>query len=133
MNSMSFDDGYTAGLKAALTGDRDARFVWLCNFEVENQWARSYTGLPAARGSATAATVQRMEELGALLAEPTDYLLLDRPLDEGYRGYAEKTGLGAPTELVTAAPAAAGGTGAAVLDSPNSWSGCAGSPGTAPT
>ncbi|MEU3522688.1 ATP-grasp domain-containing protein [Streptomyces sp. NPDC038707] len=115
---MSFDDGYTAGLKQALTGDRDARFVWLCNFEVENQWARSYTGLPAARGSATAATVQRMEELGALLAEPADYLLLDRPLDEGYRSYAEKTGLGAPVELVTAAPAADGGTGAAVLDSP---------------
>ncbi|MFD0395742.1 hypothetical protein ACFQ3Z_41645 [Streptomyces nogalater] len=29
------------GRKEALTGDRDARFVWLCNFEVENQWARS--------------------------------------------------------------------------------------------
>jgi hypothetical protein len=63
------DITYTADLKEALTGDRYARFVWLCNFEVENQWARSYVGLPAVRGSATAATVQRMEELGVLLAE----------------------------------------------------------------
>ncbi|WP_371482683.1 hypothetical protein [Kitasatospora sp. NBC_00315] len=109
---------YTADLKEALTGDRDARFVWLCNFEVEKQWAHGFTGLPAPRVTATAATVQRMEELGALLAEPTDFLLLDRPLDQGYRGYVEKSGLGAPAELVTRAPAGAGGTSAAVLDSP---------------
>ncbi|MFI8083057.1 hypothetical protein ACIF6L_19960 [Kitasatospora sp. NPDC086009] len=109
---------YTADLKEALTGDREARFVWLCNFEVENQWARGHTGLPAARITTTAATVQRMEELGALLAEPTDHLLLDRPLDPGYRAYAEKTGLGAPTELITRAPAGEDGTSGAVLDSP---------------
>lgn len=108
----------TKDLKEALTGDRHARFVWLCNFEVENRWARGYTGLPAVRGSATAATVQRMEELGALLAEPGDHLLLDRPLDAHYRAYAERTGLGAPAELVTRAPATDGGTAAAVLDSP---------------
>ncbi|QTZ94646.1 ATP-grasp domain-containing protein [Streptomyces auratus] len=109
---------YTADLKEVLTGDRDARFVWLCNFEVENQWAREYVGLPAARVSATSATVQRMEELGVLLAEPADCLLLDRPLDDGYRRYVEKTGLGAPVELVTRAPAGADGTSQAVLDSP---------------
>lgn len=109
---------YTGDLKEALTGDREARFVWLCNFEVENHWARGYLGLPAARVSTTSATVQRMEELGALLAEPTDHLLLDRPLDGGYRSYVDKIGLGAPTELTTHAPAGAGGTGQAVLDSP---------------
>ncbi|WP_041824899.1 MULTISPECIES: preATP grasp domain-containing protein [Streptomycetaceae] len=109
---------YTAELKEALTGDRATPFVWLCNFEVENEWARGYRGLPAARVSATSATVQRMEELGALLAEPTDHLLLDRPLDASYRRYVEKTGLGAPAELVTAAPAREGGTGQAVLDDP---------------
>ncbi|ARQ68471.1 ATP-grasp domain-containing protein [Streptomyces marincola] len=112
------DLAYTAGLKETLTGDRDATFVWLCNFEVEHSWAAGHPGLPAARGSATAATVQRMEELGALLAEPADHLLLDRPLDAGYRAYAERTGLGAPAELVTAEPAGAGGTGRAVLDDP---------------
>ncbi|KJK56565.1 ATP-binding protein [Saccharothrix sp. ST-888] len=115
---MTSGTAYTADLKEALTGDRATRLVWLCNFEVENQWARDYPGLPAARVSTTAATVQRMEELGALLAEPADYLLLDRPLDEGYRRYVERLGLGVPTELVTRAPAGAGGTSQAVLDSP---------------
>ncbi len=109
---------YTADLKEALTGDRDARFVWLCNFEVENQWARDYVGLPAAKFSATTATVQRMEELGALLAEPSDHLLLDRPLDDGYRRYVDRSGLGSPNELITDAPATQGGTSQAVLDSP---------------
>ncbi|MGW6288693.1 preATP grasp domain-containing protein [Streptomyces sp. NPDC055107] len=109
---------YTSDLKQALTGDRDARFVWLCNFEVEREWALDYVGLPAPRVSNTTATVQRMEELGALLAEPADYLLLDRPLSGGYRHYIEKSGLGAPTELLTRAPAGAGGTSRAVLDSP---------------
>ncbi|MYU20916.1 hypothetical protein [Streptomyces sp. SID8352] len=109
---------YTKDLKEALTKDRDARFVWLCNFEVERRWARSYTGLPAVRGSATTATVQRMEELGALLAEPGDHLLLDRPLDEGYRRYADALGLGTPTGLVTPAPAGDAGTAEAVSRSP---------------
>ncbi|MEV0635589.1 hypothetical protein AB0I77_11580 [Streptomyces sp. NPDC050619] len=109
---------YTKDLKEALTGDRDARFVWLCNFEVERRWARSYAGLPAVQGSATAATVQRMEELGALLAEPGDHLLLDRPLDGGYRRYAEAIGLGTPAELVTRAPAGDSGTAGAVPESP---------------
>ncbi|MFF9400253.1 hypothetical protein [Streptomyces sp. NPDC014744] len=45
---------------------------------MENEWARSCVGIPAVRGSAT---VRRMEELGVLLAGPTDHLLLDRPLD----------------------------------------------------
>lgn len=112
------DLAYTKDLKEALTGDRDAHFVWLCNFEVERQWAHSYTGLPAVQGSATAATVQRMEELGALLAEPGDHLLLDRPLDPGYRRYVERTGLGAPAELVTDVPAGRDGTAGAALHSP---------------
>jgi len=109
---------YTADLKEALTGDRAACFVWLCNFEVERQWAHGWVGLPAAKVTATTATVQRMEELGALLAEPEDRLLLDRPLDAEFRAYLDKTGLGAPMELVTERPAGADGTSGAVLDSP---------------
>jgi diaminopimelate decarboxylase len=41
--------GCTAGLKAALTGRHDASFVWRCNFEVEDQWARDYVGLPTVK------------------------------------------------------------------------------------
>jgi hypothetical protein len=57
--------GYTAGLKAALTGRHDASFVWRCNFEVEDQWARDYVGLPTVKLATTASTVHRMEQLGA--------------------------------------------------------------------
>jgi hypothetical protein len=96
--------GYTAHLKAALTGDPDACFVWLCNFEVENQWALDHVGLPAARVSATEPTVRRMEQLGALLADPADHLLLGHALDREYRAYAAQTGFTLPAELV------AGGT-----------------------
>src|SRR5437879_1879884 len=109
---------YTRDLKQALTGDADAEFVWLCNFEVETEWAHGHVGLPTARNAATSPVVARMTELGALLAEPTDHLLLDRPLDAGYREYLEKLGLGAPAELVTDAPAGADGLGHRVLGSP---------------
>lgn len=109
---------YTAGLKEALTGRPGTPFVWLCNFEVERWWAHGRPGLPAVRGSATTPLVQRMEELGALLAEPGDHLLLDRPLDPAFRRYAERTRFGLPAELVTDAPAGSGGTARAVLDSP---------------
>ncbi|MEU3626933.1 ATP-grasp domain-containing protein [Amycolatopsis coloradensis] len=106
---------YTANLKQALTGSRNAEFVWLCNFEVEDQWATHCVGLPTPKVSATTALVQRMEELGALLAEPGDHLLLGAPIDRDYRRYIEATGLGMPAELVAEG---AGGTSAAILSSP---------------
>ncbi|GAA2786249.1 ATP-grasp domain-containing protein [Saccharopolyspora taberi] len=109
------DASYTRRLKEALVGDPDARFVWLCNFEVENEWARNYVGLPAAPLSVTTATVQRMEELGAMLAEPGDHLVLSQGLDAGYRDYAGSIGFPLPTELVAEAE---GSTSEAVLDSP---------------
>jgi hypothetical protein len=109
--------GYTADLKEALTGRRDARFVWLCNFEVEDQWARGYVGLPSVKISATTSTVHRMEQLGALLADPTDYLLLGQALDPEYRDYARQTGFDLPAELLPSTDADRS-TSAAVLGSP---------------
>jgi hypothetical protein len=109
--------GYTAELKTALTGDPDACFVWLCNFEVENQWARGHVGLPAARLSATEPTVRRMEQLGALLADPSDHLLLGHPLDREYRAYADQLGFTLPAELVAGGTDL--GTSSAVLDAPD--------------
>lgn len=111
------DIGYTAALKEALTGRRDARFVWLCNFEVEEQWARNYVGLPSVKLSTTTSTVHRMEQLGALLADPGDYLLLGQQLEPGYRRYAEAIGFGLPAELLAVAGPDRGTT-SAVLDSP---------------
>ncbi len=109
---------YTAELKQSLTGRPDARFVWLCNFEVENEWARNYVGLPVPRLSTTTSTVQRMEELGALIAEPIDYLLLGKGLDEEYRRYVERLGLGLPTELVAQEGVPDARTSQSVLGSP---------------
>lgn len=110
---------YIAELKQSLTGRPDARFVWLCNFEVENEWAHNYVGLPVPRLSTTTPTVQRMEELGALLAEPIDHLLLGKELDGGYRRYVERLGFGLPTELVAQkAGVPDAGTSQLVLGSP---------------
>ncbi|GAA2257356.1 ATP-grasp domain-containing protein [Streptomyces amakusaensis] len=121
MSIAAHPPGYTAGLKEALTGRRDARFVWLCNFEAENEWAHRHRGLPAPRPPARGPLTQRMEELGALLAEPGDTLLLGTGLDPGYRRYAERAGLALPAELVVpAAPgASAADTSRAVLASPD--------------
>ncbi|MFW5418667.1 hypothetical protein J0910_18810 [Nocardiopsis sp. CNT-189] len=103
----------TAALKEALVGDRDAEFVWLCNFEVEHEWARGLPGLPAAQGAA-APVVQRMEQLGSLLSDPGDHLLLGAPLDPGHRRYLEEAGLTPAQEIrVDGAD-----TARAVLDSP---------------
>ncbi len=110
-------DRSTADLKEELTGRRDACFVWLCNFEVEQQWARGHVGLPTVNLSTTTSTVHRMEQLGALLADPADYLLLGQALDPDYRNYVEHIGFDPPTELV-AGDVTGRGTTSAVLASP---------------
>ncbi|MFD0772490.1 hypothetical protein ACFQZ2_00975 [Streptomonospora algeriensis] len=104
----------TEELKEALVGDRSAEFVWLCNFEVEREWAQGFPGLPAARGNGSAAVVQRMEQLGALLADPGDHLLLGAPLDPGYRDYLASAGI-APAQEIRVDGA---DTAHAVLESP---------------
>jgi hypothetical protein len=58
-----------------------------------------------------------MEELGALIAEPGDYLLTGKGLDGEYLRYVERLGLGLPTELVAQGTADAR-TSQSVLGSP---------------
>lgn len=94
------DTRYLRSLKTALLGAPDAPLVVLCNFEAEAHWARNYIGLPAPPFSSSAALVQRMEELGVLLAGQDDLLILKQPLDPGYRGYLEKLGFGVPAVAV---------------------------------
>lgn len=93
------DTRYLRTLKTALTGTA-APLVLVCNFEVEAQWAQGYVGLPNAGLSTSTALVQRMEELGALLAGPADTLVLKRPLDPDYRAHLHEAGLDTPTVLV---------------------------------
>jgi carbamoylphosphate synthase large subunit len=86
-------------LKAALLGDTDTRFVLLGNVEVERDWAKDRPRLPGAGISFTAATVNRIEEMGWFLADPGDMLVLKRPVDPDYQAYLGDLGIAGPTVL----------------------------------
>lgn len=85
--------GFTARLKSALVGDPTARFVYVNNFEVERVWGRDEPGLPGAGLSFSSATVNRIEEVGVLLADEHDVVVLKDAVDPGYARYL--TALGA--------------------------------------
>ncbi|MDG4830665.1 ATP-grasp domain-containing protein [Solwaraspora sp. WMMD1047] len=97
-------DTFTTRLKTALVGDAGARFVYLNNFEVERAWARGEPRLPGTGLSFALATVNRMEEVGVLLAEDVDAVVLKAPVDPGYAAYLESLGLAAGARLVADQP-----------------------------
>ncbi|WP_310727869.1 hypothetical protein [Streptomyces sp. N2A] len=109
---------YLRSIKEAVSGDPNSVFVFLCNFEVERRWAENYTGLPGPQLSGSDETVQRMEQLGALLGAECDFLLLQEPLDPSFHSYAAELGVTLPTELVPENRPEGAGTAAAVLSSP---------------
>jgi hypothetical protein len=78
---------FATRLKMALVGDQRARFVYLNNFEVERSWAKGEPSLPGAGIAFAATTVNRMEELGVLLADDDDVVVLKAPVDAGYAAY----------------------------------------------
>ncbi len=86
---------FTRRLKRDLVGDPDARFVYVNNFEVERQWGRGEPGLPGSGIAFADATVNRMEEMGVLLADETDTVVLKAPLDEEFAAYLRETGAAA--------------------------------------
>ncbi|GAB7046499.1 ATP-binding protein [Catenuloplanes indicus] len=90
---------YLSQLKEAVTGAADTTLVFVCNFEVERQWATGHVGLPGVAVASAPAVVQRMEELGVLLAGPADHLLLKHPLDTGYLDYLTRLGFRVPAVL----------------------------------
>jgi hypothetical protein len=81
---------FSRRLKQALVGDTDARLVYLSNFEVEREWASGTPRLPGTGVTFTAATVNRMEEMGVFLADDEDVVLLKEPLDRGYHSYLNR-------------------------------------------
>ena len=91
---------FTRRLKTALVGNPDARFVYLNNFEVERAWAEGSPRLPGAGLAFSAATVNRIEEVGVLLADEADAVVLKAPVDAGYRAYLDTLGAAAGRELV---------------------------------
>jgi hypothetical protein len=109
---------YLRRLKAASTGDPATPLAFLCNFEVETQWARHHVGLPAPPAAATT-MVQRMEELGILLAGPDDSLVVKRAPDPGFLHYlGDDLGIALPEVLVPEHVAADRSTTEDLLDSP---------------
>jgi hypothetical protein len=84
---------FSQRLKRALVDDTTARFVYLSNFEVEREWAKGEPRLPGADVNFTAATVNRMEEMGVFLADDGDVVLLKEPLDPAYRSYLSEFGI----------------------------------------
>jgi len=111
-------DTYVNGIKRSLVGDPDASFVLLCNFEVEHAWSDGHVGLPGPKLSTTAAIVDRMEQMGALLGGPSDVLVLGGPLDAGYRAYVADLGFRLPQEIVLDHDDRSQGTTAGALNSP---------------
>ncbi|MEY9934535.1 hypothetical protein ABH926_009203 [Catenulispora sp. GP43] len=85
--------GFAARLKSALTGDPHARFVYLNNFEVERVWGRGEPALPGTGLSFSAATVNRIEEVGLALAEAGDVVVLKQAPDPAYAAYLADIGL----------------------------------------
>jgi hypothetical protein len=91
---------FVTRLKKGLVGDPDARFVYLNNFEVERSWAEGEPKLPGAGIAFANATVNRMEELGVLLADPDDVVVLKAPIDPGYAEYLDRLGAAGRTLTV---------------------------------
>ncbi|MBD7952111.1 preATP grasp domain-containing protein [Oerskovia rustica] len=89
-------------VKDALTGDVTTPFVFLGNFEVEDEWAHGEIGLPSVRGAgASSAVVNRMDEFALLLAGKDDHVVLKSAPDPGYLAYLDSLGLDLPQVLVT--------------------------------
>lgn len=93
-------------LKQDLTGDPDTRFVYVNNFEVERSWAVGEPKLPGAGVSFAGATVNRMEEMGVLLADEGDVVVLKAGLDPQFAAYLSAWELppGAPPRRRTTTP-----------------------------
>lgn len=91
---------FTTRLKSALVGNPDARFVYLNNFEVERAWAEGEPRLPGANLSFAAATVNRIEEVGVLLADDSDFVVLKAPVDADYSAYLDTLGVASGCRLV---------------------------------
>ncbi|MEU3731522.1 ATP-grasp domain-containing protein [Streptomyces sp. NPDC033538] len=80
---------FSERLKEAVTGDSGASFVYLSNFEVERVWGADEPKLPGSGLSFSAVTVNRMEEVGVLLADRRDALVLKERVDPEYLGYLQ--------------------------------------------
>ncbi|KWT58285.1 hypothetical protein ADL21_29650 [Streptomyces albus subsp. albus] len=94
--------GFNARLKAAVAGSGQVPFVFLGNFEVEEQWAVGEPGLPRMGFTGGGAVVNSMDEFAMLLAGEGDHVVLKARPDAGYLAYLRGLGLALPTVHVVA-------------------------------
>ncbi|MEU7254857.1 ATP-grasp domain-containing protein [Streptomyces rimosus] len=94
--------GFNARLKAAVAGNEQVPFVFLGNFEVEEQWAVGEPGLPRMGFTGGGAVVNSMDEFAMLLAGEGDHVVLKARPDAGYLAYLCGLGLALPTVHVVA-------------------------------
>jgi D-alanine-D-alanine ligase-like ATP-grasp enzyme len=95
-------DDFTTRLKYALTGCADRAFVYVGNFEVEEQWARGERALPRVTAASGRAVVNHMDEFAMLLAGKGDHVLLKAAPDPAYFAYLDSLGLDLPNVHVAA-------------------------------
>jgi hypothetical protein len=87
-------------LREALVEDRDARFVFLGNFEVEEVWAGTAGRLPGSGVKSSGAVVNRMEEFALSVASDADFVILKAAVDAGFAGHLAAQGLELPRTLI---------------------------------
>ena len=82
---------FNQALKRGLIGSEKATFIFINNFEVEEHWSFSNAvKLPSITIGSSKKVVNRMEELGVLLASSEDVVVLKRPLDSDYYTYLKE-------------------------------------------
>ncbi|WP_160036764.1 ATP-binding protein [Paenibacillus sp. An7] len=86
---------FSVKLKQALTGSPESVFIYINNFEVEEQWNQDNTlKLPSISVGNSTEIVNRMEELGVFLAGQGDYVLLKEKPDPHLIADAQDIGFG---------------------------------------
>lgn len=93
--------GFENELKQGLVGTKQARFVYINNFEVEESWQDArMVRLPTVSLGSSKVVVHRMEELGLFLAGKNDFVVLKGNPDQAYIRYVQGNGFELPTIIV---------------------------------
>ncbi|GIP63141.1 ATP-grasp domain-containing protein [Virgibacillus pantothenticus] len=91
---------FTNKLKNSLVNNENARFIYINNFEVEEQWSHSNIfKLPNISLGSSNVIVNRMEEMGLFLASERDFLILKDQVNTDYLTYLKEQGFKIPKLL----------------------------------
>ncbi|UOE77549.1 ATP-grasp domain-containing protein [Parageobacillus thermoglucosidasius] len=94
---------FTKLLKKSLTGETKVNFIYINNIEVEQYWNQNHMFILNTSLQNTKPIVNRIEEMGLLLAENDDYIVLREMPDENFLRYLEKLSFSLPKIVTTSA------------------------------